>query len=165
MFFRHHLQVFLSEVVSKKSSKLVKFKNLFNPNVTPPPSSFFLGGGVKKNSNKKSQSTRAKCTSDLAWSVQTRSEIVRNCLKRVKSCPKLAKESQKRAKKESKKRQKTFSPCFPSVHFTFFEEKKSPKSRKRVENSQRVAQKVEKRVKKSRKIAKESSRKESKKSH
>jgi hypothetical protein len=106
MFFRHHLQVFLSEVVSKKRSKLVKFKNLFNPNVTPPPSSFFLGGGVKKSSNKKSQSTRAKCTSDLAWSVQTRSEIVRNCLKRVKSCPKLAKESQKRAKKESKKRQK-----------------------------------------------------------
>ena len=103
MFFRHHLQVFLSEVVSKKRSKLVKFKNLFKPNVTPPPSSFFLGGGVKKNSNKKSQSTRAKCTSDLAWSVQTRSEIVRNCLKRVKSCPKLAKESQKRAKKESKK--------------------------------------------------------------
>ena len=56
-------------------------KNLFNPNVqnfrnwhhlhvfsTSPPS-FFDGGGVKKSSNKKSQSTRAKCTSALAWSV------------------------------------------------------------------------------------------------
>ena len=73
----------------------------------PPPTFFFkCWRWCQKNSNKKSQSTRAKCTSDLAWSVQTRSEIVRNCLKRVKSCPKLAKESQKRAKKESKKRQK-----------------------------------------------------------
>jgi len=80
----------------------------------------------------------------------------------------LSKESQKLPKisqRESKKSPKTFSVCFPSVHFTFFEEKKSPKSQKRVEKSQRVAQKVEKRVKKSRKIAKESSRKESKKSH
>ena len=31
---------FLMEVVSKKSSKLVKFKNLFKPNV-PPPSFFW----------------------------------------------------------------------------------------------------------------------------
>ena len=150
MFFRHHLQVFLTEVVSKKSSKLVKFKNLFNPNVTPPPSSFFLRGGVKKSSNKKSQSTRAKCTSDLAWSVQTRSEIVRNCLKRVKSCPKLAKESQKRVRKESKNVFCLFSKCpfyifwkkeIPEIPKKSQKElKSSPKSRKKSQKESKNSQ-------------------------
>jgi len=43
------------EVVSKKSSKLVKFKSLFKPNVTPPPSLFLLEAVSKKVQIKKAR--------------------------------------------------------------------------------------------------------------
>ena len=69
-----HLQVFLMELVSKKSSKLVKSKNLLNP-LTPTPS-FFLMEVVSKKKfqlGKIKKSVQPKCrttfdtTSEFFW--------------------------------------------------------------------------------------------------
>ena len=64
----HHLQVFFDGGGVKKKLKLGQIQKIFSNQMWHHLQVVFFGGGVKKNSNKKSQITRAKCTSALAWS-------------------------------------------------------------------------------------------------
>ena len=64
----HHLQVFFDGGGVKRKLKVGQIQKIFSNQMWHHLQVVFFGGGVKKNSNKKSQITRAKCTSALAWS-------------------------------------------------------------------------------------------------